>query len=328
MLESKKPAASRPSRLGRGLSSLMAAPVAVEPPAAPESDAPATAPPSPAPDADGGAGATPSDGLRYIGVGEIVPNRHQPRQHFDEIALCTLAESIKADGLMQPVVVRTRTGGGYELVAGERRWRASKLADLQVIPALVRDLDDRQSAELSLIENLQREDLNALERAEAFQRLATSFSLSHDSIADRVGLDRSTVANLIRLLALAPGVQQLVRDDLLSMGQARALASMADPAQQESLAKQAVREGMSVREVESAVRRLTAAAAPKPDTHAPPEERSTHFRDLEQTIGQQLGTRVAIAPGRKKGSGKMTIEFFSLEQFDALIEKLGVRVDD
>src|SRR5690606_18250446 len=150
--------------------------------------------------------------------------------------------------------------GAYELIAGERRWRAAQIAELTTLPALVRDLDDRQIAELALIENLQREDLNAIERAEAFQRLADTFAMSHEAIAERVGLDRSTVANLIRLLALAPGVQRLVRDDLLSMGQARALASVGDPAQQEALAKQAVREGMSVREVEAAVRRLTKAS--------------------------------------------------------------------
>ncbi len=345
MLDAKKP--NRPSRLGRGLSSLLNTPVAVEPQAAPPAAAEpertgdpgnTSSPSAPAKDAAGvtdhataaasTSGTEAGEGLRYVPVAEIVPNRHQPRQHFDETALRTLAASIKRDGLMQPIVVRP-TGGGehpYELVAGERRWRAAQIAGLAVMPALVRELDERQTAELALIENLQREDLNAIERAEAFQRLAERFGLAHDEIADRVGLDRSTVANLIRLLGLAPAVQQLVRDDLLSMGQARALASVGDPAQQEALAKQAVREGMSVRDVEAAVRRATRPTEPKAAPEKP--DRASHFTDLQQSIGRQLGTRVAIAPGRKKGTGKLTIEFYSIDQFDNLIEKLGVRVDE
>lgn len=233
---------------------------------------------------------------------------------------------------MQPIVVRAagEASGRFELVAGERRWRAAKIAGLEQIPALVRDLDDQQLAEWALIENLQREDLNPIERAEAFARLGGQFAMSHEQIATRVGLDRSTVSNLLRLLTLAEPVQQLLRDDLLSMGQARALVGVADAGQQKSLAKQAVREGLSVRAVEQAARRL-ALAAGKGDASTPAAvpmtPRSTHFKDLEQQIGEQIGTRVAIRTGRKKGTGRLTIEFYSVDQFDALLNRLGVTTD-
>jgi ParB family chromosome partitioning protein len=352
----------RPSRLGRGLSSLIGNPVAINPPPPPPpaetsaTDATTTTPASRETQAPWGplsphdpqpaAPAEPSPqpaateltdslqpGIRYVPLDAIVPNRHQPRQHFDEAALRSLAESIRRDGLMQPVVLRDvapdrreGVGGAFELVAGERRWRAARLAGLDRIPAMVRDLDDQQLAELALIENLQREDLNPIDRAEAFQRLAERFGMSHDEIASRVGLDRSTVANLVRLLSLAAGVQQLVRDDLLSMGHARALVAIGDLVQQDVLAKRAVRDGMSVREVEAAVRKLAAGGSqPGPTADRPP--RSRHFEDLERQIGEQLGTRVTLAAGRKKGAGKLTIEFYSLDQFDSLLTRLGVSTD-
>ena len=320
MAESKK----RSSRLGRGLSSLMAQPVPTQPatggkPAAKAAEAHAQS----EQDADA------PEGLRHLSVAAISPNRHQPRQQFDEAALKSLADSIRADGLMQPIVVRPDASekGRYELVAGERRWRAAQIAALETLPAIVRELDDRQIAEWALIENLQREDLNPIERAAAFRRLGEQFDMGHEAIAARVGLDRSTVTNLLRLLALAPGVQDLLRNDLLSMGQARALAGVTDAASQEALARRAVKEGMSVREVERAVRSLTQEKTGGAEKGSQ-ETRSSHFRDLEQQIGHQLGTRVAIAPGRKKGSGKLTIEFFSIDQFDNLLDKLGVQAEE
>lgn len=331
MADTKK---QRPARLGRGLSSMFTVPVAVtppagappaEPPAAPEAAAGATAA---SPASVGGEAA--AEGLWYVQLDAIVPNPHQPRQRFDEAGLRSLAESIRADGLMQPVVLRLVEGGAagprYELVAGERRWRAARLAGLEQIPALVRELDDQQLAELALIENLQREDLNPIDRAEAFQRLGDRFHLTQEAIAARVGLDRSTVANLVRLLQLAPSVQQLVRDDLLSMGHARALLGVEDAVQQEVLAKRAIREGLSVREVEAAARKLANGGAGAPVAKAP-ASRPHHFEDLERQIGQQLGTKVALRAGRKKGAGRLTIEFYSLDQFDSLLEKLGVTTE-
>ena len=224
-------------------------------------------------------------------------------------------------------------GNGYELVAGERRWRAARIAGLKQLPAIVRELDDQQIAEWSLIENLQREDLNPIERAEAFNHLSDRFQLSHEQIAARIGLDRSTVSNLLRLLDLSEKVKRLVRDNLLSMGQARAVAGLSDADQQGWLSERAIREGLSVRDVEAAARRLMqgAPASAPSSKHRSPESsgagRPRHLKDIEQQIGQQLGTKVTIRPGRKKGAGRLTIHFYSLNQFDDLLSRLGVETD-
>ena len=326
----------KPSRLGRGLSSLMATPVAVQPtgdggrPDRGEVSRPGTGPGTVADDSDP---AAASEGqVVWLGLDAITPNPHQPRQHFDATALSRLAESIASEGLMQPIVVRPRPGAApeagskgegaaYELVAGERRWRAARLAELERIPAIVRELDDRQLAEWALVENLQREDLNPIERAEAFHRLADGFGLSHDEVAQRVGLDRSTVTNHLRLLRLDPEVGSLVAQGVLSMGQARALAGLEDAAAQRDLAKRVVKQEMTVRKVEAAVRALTGPATPTSAT--PPAARSAYLDDVERQIRDQLGTKVVIRPYRKKGTGCLSIDFHSLEHFDALIEMLG-----
>jgi ParB family chromosome partitioning protein len=199
---------------------------------------------------------------------------------------------------------------------------------LATIPAIVRELDDQQMAEWALIENLQREDLNPIERAEAFQRLTEDFGLSHERVAARVGLERSTISNLLRLLSLCDHAKQLVRDGLLSMGQARAIAGLSDSAQQKHVAELAVRRGLSVREVEKAVRGLAQGHDAALTTRSSASGgRSAYLADLEKQIGEQLGTRVAIRAGRKKGSGKLTIEFFSLDQFDHLLSRMGVQTD-
>lgn len=320
----------RPNRLGRGLSSLMAKPVAVDPdPAAPPppTDAPPTTPVDAADPAENQAQTGDSDRLavRYLAVSDISPNPAQPRQRFEEGALNRLAESIRSDGLMQPVVVRPREGATrFELVAGERRWRAAKLAGLASLPAVVQHLSDQQAAEWALIENLQREDLNPIERAEAFRSLADRHGLNHAEIGQRVGLDRSHISNLLRLLDLYPSVRGMVRDGLLSMGQARALLAVADSRAQEALAQRTVREGLSVRAVEAAARRI---GAPERQARSSKSVTDNHLADLERQVGEQLGTRVAIRPGRKKGAGKLTIEFYSLDQFDSLLGQLGVRAD-
>jgi ParB family chromosome partitioning protein len=344
----------RPSRLGRGLSSLMAQPVRVTMPVAPAPNADQVNNPSTSADAapvpmqadatttpDAGiAAADPAPaaagaGLHMLPVSSIRPNPHQPRQRFDPAGLESLAASIRSEGVMQPIIVRAVTNGqngdhAYELVAGERRWRAAQLASLTEVPAIVRPLDDRQLAEWALVENIQREDLNPIERAEAFRSLTERFSLSHGEVAERVGLDRSTITNLLRLLDLEQSVRDLIRDGLLSMGQARALAGLADPAMQKLLGQRIVAEGMSVRAVEAAVKKAAAlgsggavAAEPPP----PAIRRASHLTDLEQQIARQLGSRVRIRPGRKKGAGAITIEFYSLDQFDALLNKLGVTAE-
>lgn len=352
----------RPSRLGRGLSSLMAAPADLpavpvqageaEPPArsgaVPDAQPAAPGKPGQAKAAEGSGSnaerqaqaepessprgtADPVDasamaGLVSIDVLKISPNRHQPRQAFSEQALAGLASSIQRDGLMQPVVLRPDDQGGYELIAGERRWRAAQLAGLSAIPAIVHEVDDEQSAQWALVENLQREDLNPMEKAEAFKRLSDSFGLPHAEIAERVGLERSTVSNLMRLLNLSDFCRGLVREELLSMGQARAIAGLPDPAHQKAIAQRAVREGLSVRQVEQEVRKFLQTGVQAKPTPAS-ESGKANLVDLERQIGQQLGTRVRVKAGRKKGSGTLAIDFFSLEEFDALLERMKVETN-
>ena len=267
--------------------------------------------------------------MMLLPLAAIVANPHQPRQKFDAASLQTLAESIRSDGLLQPIVVRpagnAAAGAGlrYEVAAGERRLRAAELAGLAELPAIVRELDDQQLAELALIENLQREDLNAIERAAGFQHLADRFQLSHDQIAQRVGVERSTVSNSLRLLGLCESARAMVQEGLLSGGHGKALAAMSDAGQQELVAKQAVRQGWSVRQVEAAVRRLVAAAGGEAASTSP-TARSAHLADLEQQIGRQLGNKVRISSGRKKGTGTLAIRFSSLNEFDQLLTRLGV----
>ena len=320
---------NRPSRLGRGLSSLMATPVEVAVPASAGEKPPAESPEQPSSDvltdrSDPLPAST--DGLVHLPVTTIQPNPHQPRQRFDPSKIRSLAESIKSDGLMQPIVVRPAPGesGRYELIAGERRWRAAQEAGLEQVPALVREIDEEKAAELALIENLQREDLNAIEKAEAFQHLGDQFGLTHTQIAERVGLERSSVSNLLRLLDLSNFVRDLVRENVLSMGQARAIAGLADAVQQKALAERAVREGLSVRQVEQEARRLQQPAASRTSSAS---SSSPVLSDLEKQIGQQLGTRVKIKAGKKKGAGTLAIDFYSLDEFYALLARLDVKAD-
>lgn len=355
----------RPSRLGRGLSSLMAQSVPASPPdeSAEAGDKAAqavqTATPETEEAASPSAAAPPSTGtteanlapepaepdaavgpaLSYLAVEQLQPNPHQPRQHFDEASLARLAASIRSDGMMQPIVVRpadaaTPQGSRpvYEIVAGERRWRAAQLAELAHVPAIVRELDDQALAEWALIENLQREDLNPIERAEAFKGLAERFGLGHDEIARRVGLERSTISNLLRLLNLSDDVRRYVRDGMLSMGQARAIAAVSEAVQQLQLAERAVKQGLSVRQVEQLAREVTGGGKKGDEQSSSTDPsrrqvRSAYLADLEQQLAEQLQTRVKVRPGRKKGSGTLTIEFYSLDQFDTLLEKLGVQAE-
>lgn len=321
----------RPSRLGRGLSSLMATPVPV---GAPEGGAGTEAKSSPEPATVGGGAVAVAEpkadessivdgGYSRIAVNSVTPNASQPRQHFDEEALGRLAESIRREGLIQPIVVRKTGENQFELVAGERRWRAAQVAGLEAIPAFVKALNDKQVAEWALIENLQREDLNPIERAEAFQRLGDVFGLNHEAIAERVGLERSTVTNLLRLLKLAPPVRDMVVRGLLSMGQSRALAGVEDPAQQLALAEKTIKDGLTVRQVEAEAKAISAGET-KPTPAAKKAARAAYLDDLERQIGEQLSTKVQIKTARKKGAGTLSIQFYSIDQFDELLGKLGV----
>jgi len=300
-------------RLGRGLESLISAPVEIEVP-----DAPPSAPPTKAPEPAGPA----AEGIQQVPVDRITPSPRQPRRDFDEAGLEQLANSIRSAGLMQPVVVRAGADGGYELVAGERRWRAAQRIGLKELPAIVRDLDDRTAAELSIIENVQREDLNPIERADAFHRLAQDFGLTHAEIASRVGLDRTSVTNHLRLRELDPIGREALRSGRLSMGHGRALLALTNIATQRNLTKQAVAGGWSVRELERRVRAAMAPPAPK-GSGGTPSAHAAHMDDLQRRLGKHLGTKVAIRTGRKRGTGEVSIAFYSFDEFDGLMNRLG-----
>lgn len=227
---------------------------------------------------------------------------------------------------MQPVVVRPAPGqpGRYELVAGERRWRAAQLLGETTIPAIVRVVDDRTAAEWALIENLQREDLNPMDRAAAFRRLAEDYGLSHQAIADRVGLDRSTVSNLFRLNELDEFTADAVRTNKLSLGHAKALLGCVDPARRAELAATTVRSGWSVRRTEQAVLELARRSAHVPSPTEPPSAAALQRADLGRRIGEHLGTRVAIEAGKSRGSGRLLVDFYSIEQFEGLLRRMGI----
>ncbi len=262
--------------------------------------------------------------LRELAVDGIKPNRFQPRRSLDPASLAELKASIASSGLLQPVVVR-QLDVGYELVAGERRWRAVRALGWKKIPAVIRDVDDRTLLTLALVENLQRASLSPIDEAQGYERLAHDFALSHAAIADAVGRDRSTVANAVRLLKLPKSVQQLVADDALSAGHARALLSLGDGKQIERLAKQCVTQGWSVREMERQARvapprhRKEGRAARRA---APPE-----VRRIEEALRKRLGTDATVVV-KGKGRGHVQLRFYSEEDLARLLELiLGRRWD-
>jgi ParB family chromosome partitioning protein len=265
---------------------------------------------------------------REIDVNDVVPNRYQPREHFDEETLAALTASVAEVGVIQPIVVRETDDGAFELIAGERRWRAAKRANLPAIPALVRGADDLMSLETAVVENLHRQDLNALEEAAAYQQLIEDFSLTQDEVATRVGRSRSAVANTIRLLQLPPTVQRLVIEGQISAGHARALLATPDRAEQERLAKQIVAEGLTVRQVEEILKRdageseaadeITAAdeAGEPPAPVAAPMMGEPAVLELEELLAARLSTRVAVKLG--KGPGKLVVEFADLDDLERI----------
>ncbi|MGA0173748.1 MAG: ParB/RepB/Spo0J family partition protein [Phycisphaerales bacterium] len=264
----------------------------------------------------------------FLQPSAVARNPHQPRERFTDEAMKTLIESIREHGLMQPIVVRP-AAGGFELVAGERRLRAAKALGLERVPAVVKKLDNRQSAEWALIENLQREDLNPLERARGIDRLIREFSLSHQQAAERVGLERASVSNLLRLLDLDPGTASLIARGDLGQGHAKVLLSVVDVGLRTSLAQSVIDRQWSVRRLEAEVRRLVAPASLPPASAMPRgKQRSrTQLDDLERRLSEHLGTRVQILVGRQKGRGRLVIDFHGLEHFDGLMDRMGFQND-
>lgn len=256
-------------------------------------------------------------GLQEVPVGEVRPNRLQPRDHFDEEALASLAESIREVGVLQPILVR-QAEDGYELIAGERRWRAARRVGLQTVPAIVRGVDDISSLQQALVENVQREQLNPLEEAAAYQQLIEDFQLTHDDVARKVGKSRATITNTLRLLQLPPSIQRHLQDGSLRMGHARALLGTPDRGFQEQLAKRAVAEDLSVRAVEDAVRQRedTPAKRASEQHSREPKLRPPGLLELEELLGDHLETRVEVTMGPKRG--RVVIEFATLEDLERI----------
>ncbi|MEW6613077.1 MAG: ParB/RepB/Spo0J family partition protein [Pseudomonadota bacterium] len=252
--------------------------------------------------------------LRQIPVDLLSRGRYQPRSHMDAEALAELAASIRAQGIMQPIVVRPIGQGRYEIIAGERRWRAAQMAALERVPAIVREVPDEQALALALIENIQREDLNPIEEAQALQRLLDEFGLTHQVLAEQVGRARASVTNLLRLLKLPAAVRGWIEEGRLGMGHARALLNLPE-AQQQQVAQQVVARDLSVRETERLVQRLRQAQDQKP---AP--RRDPNLQALEEALANHFGARVQITQRGQKG--RISIEYHSLDQLDGLLAKL------
>jgi ParB family chromosome partitioning protein len=273
-----------------------------------------------------GAGAEHA-GLDELPLASITPNRFQPRDHFDEEALSQLADSIREVGVLQPVLVRPTGDDRYELIAGERRWRAARRVGLQTIPALVRETDDAAALEQALVENVHRDDLNPLEEAAAYQQLVEDFGLTHDEVATRVGRSRATVTNTLRLMQLPPAIQKAVQEGKLSNGHARALLGTPDRAFQEQLAKRIVADDLSVRATEDAVREhqgggngSAGATGSEVATPAGRKLRPPGLVELEELLGDHLETRVKISMGAARG--KVVVEFSTLEDLERIYRRM------
>lgn len=249
----------------------------------------------------------------------VEPNRKQPRKNFDEDALQELSDSIKQFGLLQPILVQDRKDH-YEIIAGERRWRAAKIAGLKEIPVIIRDYSDQEIMEISLIENIQREDLNPIEEAQAYKRLLTEFNLKQDEVAERVSKSRAAVTNSIRLLKLCDEVQQMVIDDMISTGHARALLAVEDKDEQYNLAQRIFDEKLSVRDVEKLVKNLH-----KPEKAPKKAENKTMeaiYQDIQEKLKQKLSTKVMVT-AKGDGAGKIEIEFYNNEDLDRILDMIG-----
>jgi ParB family transcriptional regulator, chromosome partitioning protein len=268
--------------------------------------------------------ARSTDALRMLNVMQLQPGKYQPRSYMDDVALQTLADSIKSQGIMQPILVREIAAEKYEIIAGERRWRASQIAGLAEVPVLVREIADESALAMALIENIQRENLNPLEEAQGIKRLIDEFAMTHENAAEAVGRSRTAVSNLLRLLSLSVPVQDLLMQSKLDMGHARALIGL-DAAQQIMLANKIVQQNLSVREVEKLVQQLT-----QQKQNAKNKTAKTNINQdlqrLQETIAEQLGMRVQIQH-QENGKGKLVIQYQNLDELDHVFKRLGVKLD-
>jgi len=294
--------------LGRGLSSLLGA----RPPADKQTKA--------------GNSPAPSDTPNEVPIGEILPGAMQPRNGFDDASLNELAESIRENGIMQPLVVRPREGG-YDLIAGERRWRASQMAGLASVPIVIRDVDDRTALELALVENLQRENLDPIEEAKGYAQLVDQFDLTQEEVAAKVGKNRATVANALRLIKLPPEVQTYMRDGLLSSGHAKVILGLKQAKDQIAAAKRVIKKELSVRQTEELLGELGQATPGKTKRGAIGKSAATdaYILSLEGKLRERLGTKVALR--YRKGKGSVDIKFFNDEDLQRILETLSIKAD-
>lgn len=257
-----------------------------------------------------------------VSIDRIVPNPHQPRQDFAPHELEELTASVRENGIVQPILVRPRGEGQYELVAGERRLRAAKLAGLAQVPVVIREISDTESLELALVENIQREDLNPVEEAQAFNQLLTQFELTQEELAKKIGKDRSSVANTLRLLQLSDQLLEMVRNGSLSEGHGRALLTISDEEARKRLADKIIRDNLSVRETEQLAQGLKPDRTPRSKNAKRLEIKDPHIRNLEEEIKRKLGTQVRVVP-KNTQKGRIEIEYYSLEDLDRILALLG-----
>jgi len=272
--------------------------------------------PSPAPDT--------RERIERIALDRIRPCSFQPRKNFSEAALKELADSIREQGIVQPLIVRNR-GGFFELIAGERRWRASQLLGLAEVPVIVREADDRAVLELALIENLQRENLNAIEEAQGYSQLTKQFQLTQEEVATKVGKSRAVVANSLRLLNLIPSIQDAIRAGLLSVGHAKVILGLTEERQQKSAAERILKDGLNVRQTEALVARLQIRGTTANTPVGAALAQDANVTDLENRLRERFGTKVRLK--YQKGKGSLDIAFFSDEELERILEIVGVKVD-
>lgn len=266
----------------------------------------------------------PSEEIEDINLDEIRPNPYQPRKNFDDKTLGELADSIKENGVLQPIIVRRSDAGGYEIIAGERRFRASKLAGNSTVPAIIRQFDESQMMEVAVLENLQRENLTPLEEAQAYEMLQKNLGLTQAEVSKRMGKSRPYIANYLRLLTLPPKTKRLLQNGDLSMGQARTLLGLKDKNQIDPLARRVVNEGMPVRKVEAVVAQMNERSKKKKKRE---ENKSPFIKASENQLSSKFGTPVNIKEN-KKGKGHLSIDFASVEELNRILDLLGVDLDD
>ncbi len=267
-------------------------------------------------------------GPKTVGVESIIPNPHQPRKTIPLDSISSLAASIKTNGLLQPVTVRPVKEGRYEIIAGERRWTAMKSLGWKQIPVIIRPASNQEMLELALIENIHREDLNAIERARAYREFRDRFHLNAEAVALRLGEDRTTVTNYLRLLDLPETIQAMVAGSQISMGHARCLLGIVDIDLRNKLAETVINDHLSVRALEDIVRKEKSRNQPAPQTAQPATpDASAHLQDMQRQFEESLKTKVRIKESKKKGTGRITIDFYSLDDFDRVASKLGVNLD-